>query len=208
MVKLLIAHDSTDPELGTYFSSCFQDIHDHASLCGGFQVFELNSQHDETHLQSAIKAFQGMPFLFVAYTHGREDAIVLAQNQLVYLQNAYFFGESFVYTCACRVGQELADSLLSHNCRAFIGFSNDSWLPQADDYIATFRICENQGIKTFMEGEKTILESFQAMEKMYTTKFDELVEENAFAASTLLDNLYALVIKTNGSEHLTLADFS
>jgi len=151
MVKLLVAYDNTDPELGFYFSSCYQDICDHALLCGDFQISELNSLHNATHLQSAIGDFQAMPFLFVAYTHGREDAIVLAENEIVHLQNAYFFGESFVYTCACRVGKELADSLLSHNCRAFIGFSNDSWLLQADDYVATFRLCENYGIKIFME---------------------------------------------------------
>lgn len=212
MVKLLLAYDGADSRLGPYFSSCFYDLESHASTCGNFEVSTLNEHHDETHMQEHIASFQGAPFLFVAYAHGRRDAIVHNGAPLVHPSNAYFFGESLVYTCACSAGQELAGILRALGCRAFLGFSADTTLLSTEAHDDVFRDCENYGLKMFMSGNKTIMESYQAMYEYYTKRFDELLEmgfaEGLFDLAALLDIRNALFIDAEGNEHLTLADFS
>ena len=63
-----------------------------------------------------------------------------------------------------------------------------------------------------MEGNQTILASYQAMYDHYTSKFDELIEADssrfAFDLIALLDIRNALFIDATDNEHLTLADFS
>ena len=212
MVKLLLAYDGADSQLGTYFSSCFSYLESHASVCGNFEVRVLSEHHDETCLQENITSFEGAPFLFVAYAHGRHDAIVHNGAPLVHSTNAYFFGKSLVYTCACSAGQELAGMLRAQGCRAFIGFSDDTNLLSTEAYDDVFRDCENYGLRMFMSGNKTIQESYQAMYKNYTEQFDELCEQGfpavAFDLAALLDVRNALFMDAAGSEHLTLADFA
>lgn len=212
MVKLLLAYDGADSRLGTYFASCFSDLESHASVCGNFEVRTLNEYHDETHLQENITSFAGAPFLFAAYAHGRHDAIVHNGTPLVHSTNAYFFGKSLVYTCACSAGQELAGMLRAQGCRAFIGFSADTNLLSTEAYDHVFRECENYGLKMFMAGGKTIRESYQAMQENYTERFDELYEQGfpavAFDLATLLDFRNALFMDALGNEHLKLSDFS
>ncbi|MDO8367307.1 MAG: hypothetical protein Q7T20_10945 [Saprospiraceae bacterium] len=212
MIKLLLAYDGADSRLGTYFSSCFSDLETHASTCGSFEVCAINEHHDETHLEENIASFQGTPFLFAAYTHGRQDAIVHKGTALVHTTNAYFFGGSLVYTCACSAGQELAGILRAQGCRAFIGFSADTILLSTEAHDDIFRDCENYGLKIFMSGEKTIKESYQAMYENYTKRFDEFCEigfaECPFDLAALLDVRNALFMDAEGNEHLTLADFA
>ncbi len=212
MIKLLLAYDGADPQLGSYFSSCFSDLESHALVCGNFEIYALSEHHDEAHLQENIASFQGTPFLFAAYTHGKRDAIVYNGVPLVHTTNAYFFGESLVYTCACSAGQELAGILRAQGCRAFIGFSADTILLSTEAHDDVFRDCENYGLKVFMSGSKTIKESYQAMYENYTKRFDELCDigfsESLFDLAALLDVRNALFIDAKGSEHLTIADFA
>lgn len=209
MVKILIAYDHADPALGPYFSSCYQEMQCHAEQCNTvFQVLELDSSNDDQVLQNAITDLEGRPFIFTAFTHGENDTILLANSPLVHPKNAYYFGDSMVYTCACNAGKALANHLTHHNCRAFIGFSYENKLPQMDSYDSYFQECEMFGLKIFMEGSSSIQESYDAMIKYYTDKFDELVEVNSPAAWMLLINRDALVLEASDSNRqLTLVDF-
>ncbi len=208
MPRLLIAYDSADQHLGDYFLSCRHDICAHAGICTNFLIDELESEHDDSHLQQYISTYAEQPFIFVAYTHGRSDAIILSGSPLVHNQNTYFFGKSLVYTCACNAGISLSKDLRAHNCYAFIGFSEESKLPpRATDYESIFMCCENYGLKLFMEGGISIGESFEKMRTMYSDQAILLLSTNTLAALLLLENGRALHLDAQGQEHLTIADF-
>lgn len=208
MPRLLIAYDSADHQMGDYFLSCRHDICAHAGTCDGFLIDELDSEHDDSHLQQYISAYSEQPFIFVAYAHGCSDAVLLSGTPLVHNQNTYFFGKSLFYTCACDTGVSLSKDLRAHNCYAFVGFKDESKLPpRATDYENVFMSCENYGLKQFMRGGISIGESFEKMRTMYSDQAISLLSTNALAAALLLENGNALHLDAQGQEHLTIADF-
>jgi len=208
MARLLIAYDSADRHLGDYFLSCRHDICAHAEACNDFLIDELDSEHDDFQLEQYISTYAEQPFIFVAYAHGCSDAVLLSGTPLVHNRNTYFFGKSLFYTCACDAGISLSENLRAHNCYAFIGFTDKSNLqPRATDYVNVFMSCENYGLKLFMGGGVSIVESFEKMRTMYSDQAISLLSTNPVAASLLLANGNALYLDAQGQEHLTIADF-
>lgn len=209
MIKILIAFDDQDSDLGVFFTSCKDDLVQHANYCGIDDIvcFDGNSA---THnlLPDQISSLDEAPFIFISYTHGQTDAILLNSIPIVNLSSAYFFGSSLFYACACKSGDELGKHLVENeNCHAFIGFKDDAMLGSVEDYDSVFMECENFGIKHFLNGQTTIKESFEAMKEFYTEKIDELTyTAGALTAGYLLDNRNALILLPEDSQ-CRLSDF-
>ncbi|MBK6997579.1 MAG: hypothetical protein IPH31_22810 [Lewinellaceae bacterium] len=94
-----------------------------------------------------------------------------------------------------------------HRCKAFIGFDKDSILASVSKYDNVFMACENYCIKKFLEGNLSILESFNIMNDCYSEQIYELYAINTTAAAFLLDNRNALVMYPPDA-NFTLQDFS
>ncbi len=208
MVKLLIAYDKQDSDLGAYFQSCFDDISGHALNNGINTIYSFDgTENHRTIITDLIQQLEAKPFIFLAFTHGREDAILFSSAPIVDIENSYFFGQSLIYTCACRVAKELGRALEHHQCKAFIGFEKDSTLASVSKYDNIFMACENYGIKQFLEGGSSIRESFNAMYEYYSDQVYELYGINAAAAAFLLENRDSLVMFPTDA-NFTLHDFT
>jgi DNA-binding LacI/PurR family transcriptional regulator len=208
MLKILIAFDAQDADLGNYFTTCKDDLLHHSNAHGIGEVICFDGKTGTTTtIIDHISNFEECPFIFVSYAHGREDAILLNAMPVIDLSTAYFFGTSLFYACSCRAAVSLGKMLIENaNCRAFIGFTEDAMLASIERYDAIFMACDNYGIKHFLEGNSTLKESFEAMKAFYTEQLDDLYSINAVAASYLLDNRNALVLLPENSP-CTLSDF-
>lgn len=207
MVKLIIAYDRRDVDLGGYFQSCYNDISSYALNIGVNQIYSFDgTENHRTIITDLVQQLEAQPFIFVAFTHGREDAILFSSAPIVDMENAYFFGGALIYTCACRVANDLGPAFEHHQCKAFIGYKKDSTLASLPKYDAIFMDCENYGIKQFLKGSLTIRESFNAMYNYFSDQVFDLYGENATAAAFLLENRNALIMYPPDA-NVTLKDF-
>jgi hypothetical protein len=208
MIRILIAFDELDPDMGAYFTACKEEILLHTEDNSTINVDCINGRINNYNVVTDhITTFDEKPFIFISYAHGREDAILLNSDPVIDLENAYYFGTSLFYSCSCRVAQQLGKQLVEvENCKAFIGYREDAMLASVEKYDDIFRACDNFGIKHFLNGNTTLKTAFEAMIDFYTEQLDLLSLENAMAASYLLDSRNALTLLPSDS-NCTLNDF-
>ena len=183
MINILLAHDNKDEILGVSFEQC-------ASLSKNIllpiaQIVELdsNSLNKET-VENTISQFDQHPFLFIAYSHGKDDALEQGYERYVSVENAYFFGTSFVYTFACYTANELGNALIAQNCHTFIGY--DKEVRSVIEYHNIFAQCAVYGLERFIAGETTGM-IWEEMRNNYTQTIDSI---DAYAGDfTVLYNL-------------------
>lgn len=195
MANLLVIYDNDDEKMGTYFEASYQDISGRLNQIKSLKLQSLNTKLCLTNpIETYISTFNAQPFVFVAYSHGRENAIDIGENEYIGIKNAYFFAETLFYACCCLTAKQLGEHLRLHGCRVFMGFNNKIKSVGAEtDPI--FQECENSFISHFLTTNDSVQESLRYMYDKYNESRAFLLEHyNTFTATTLENNLNAFVV--------------
>jgi hypothetical protein len=157
----------------------------------------INSLNTEQCLRNPIADY--LPTLsvhsliFVAYTHGSEEAILIAKQEYVNAKNAYFFANSLFYACSCLTAKELGKHLIFNNCSVFVGY-NATITTVRPETEPVFQECENAFLFHFLRTTNTIQESLAVM---YRTYNDMMIHVDTFTAGILDKHLSAFQILCN-----------
>ena len=208
MAKINISFDHQDNELGHYFASSKVDIIDYIQKkkFGGL-VHEINSLLcNEPYFDITFPKINNSNFVFVAYSHGRENELTINGNYYVHSDvNSHLFINSFFYAMACNCGIGLGKILIERGAKFFIGYKIEAEA-LLGEYMSVSIQCDNYGIKEFLNGE-TLLQSFLNMKENFSSQIDTLVENGeALRAAYLRKNRDALVFYGDGG-NLTKFDF-
>ncbi len=209
MINILIAYDDLDERCGNYFSAS------HDRMLHSLSSIDLSKQHSintDACLAKPIEdytgAFSGSPFIFIAYAHGVEDALLIGTERYLHLENSYFFAETIFYACGCLSAQKLMPKLRSERCRVVLGYDAkiSSNNPECDP---VFQDCENAFLSNFLTTSDTVQDSLKYMYKKYNEMGKYLRSTyDSFTAGVLEGNLAAF--KLNCSEedkNMTKEDF-
>lgn len=130
------------------------------------------------------------------YGHGKDDSFYIENESIITTtENHYIFSNALIYTFSCLNGGELADTLVSNNVKAFVGYTDYANCPYGiddvtSDIVMTF-------IKSFLSG-KTVYESKEDLSASYEDAiFNESLEP--FQRSKFQSNRDGLVVKGNGN---------
>lgn len=139
------------------------------------------------------------PFVFIAYTHGSENGLVVNGNSFVSRNNSHYFKDSLFYSTACLVGKGLAMDLIGEGCKAFVGFSEESEVFAKSHIRKIFIDCDNYALKMFLTTNATIGDSVKAAKQYYSSKIDKLLEfkENVLFVSALVNSRDSLICEGN-----------
>jgi hypothetical protein len=208
MINIDIAFDNGDVGLGDYFEQSKIDLVSfvHATR-NDHLINEIPGPRcNQAYIDLRVPAINGGNFLFVCYSHGKEDS--LTANGDFYIKkdvNCELFINSFFYSMSCLTAKELGVSLLGKGCHVFIGFKEE-----AGAFLGAYQsmsiACDNFAIKKFVEGY-SIGESVALMKQNYTRQIDVLENDGEpMLAAELRANRDALWF--DGDRNLTIDQFA
>lgn len=153
-------------------------------------------------LSEKLSVVNNDSFLCFWYGHGKCDSFKIGDEQIVTTtENHYIFSNAMIYTFSCLNGGELADTLISNNTKAFVGYNDSAYCPCGIDNV-TCRVA-----MTFLSsllGGKSISDSVEDLKTAYEdTMFEDGLDP--FQAESFQRNRDNIVLKGNGT--LTLKDF-
>jgi hypothetical protein len=192
MFNLLLIYDDLNDNNGDYFKASHEHIIDKLS---DLEVAHLQSLNTEQCLANPIEhysgRFNGQPFVFMAYTHGSEDALHIGNERYIHEHNAYFFSESLFYACSCLSAKTLGLTLRQQGCRIFAGY--DATISTVNpDCEHIFYECENAFLSRFLTTTNTIQESLSFMYHKYEEmRMNLIANYGVFTSSVLDENLKA-----------------
>lgn len=196
MIEFIIAYDEENDSLGNYFNDCQQDITDLLENNVNVTLQHIPSrQCNAAYIDIRISALTPNPFIFVAYSHGIEDALKCKGDSFISLNNCHHFIHSLFYSTACLIGRELGNELITKGCKAFIGFIEKSTVSFVEQFQRTFIQCDNYALHAFMTMDNiTIGGAFEMMKDFYTSQIDRILElGDPICAGYLMKNRDALV---------------
>lgn len=203
-MNIVIVCDKSDKKLGDFFNLCKDyaiDLSNQAiDLPNIREVYDIDSDSMCTHTSDVNLS----NFIFFGFVHGSQECMYINGNTAFINTtiNHYLLSNAFIYTFSCHNGNLLADTLINNNAHTFWGYKDEAWV--CLDYIEDFKKCALSGYFHFLKG-KNIAESEEAMRNDTNEIIDELYLKNMLAASYLLDNRNAMVVK--GKKDLTIKDF-
>ena len=203
MFNILLIHDDLDEKRGDYFSTSHQNMIDKLSF---LDLPNLQSLNTNLCLANSIdyytSAFNGQPFIFVAYAHGCEDMLEVGGEQYIHERNAYFFSETLFYACSCLSAKTLGLTLMNEGCRIFVGYdARISTLNPECEPI--FYECENAFLTHFLTTNSTVQDSLRFMYNKYDEmKYYLTADYGVFTANILENNLQAFKLFCNDEDKL------
>jgi len=201
MIKVVIAVDEKDKQLGDYFASCKQYF-----IAAINSIDEISSEISEISARNCRKEYlditlshlKEVPFIMVAYMHGNEKQLIA--NGGVFLQvgndNSYF-KDTLFYTNSCSCGKYLGPDLIRYKCSAFIGYDQkvDVFL---EDHREISIKCDNFGIIAFLTQNITAHEAYEQMHTNYSIEVNKMRSfGNILGASVLVNARESLVFHGN-----------
>lgn len=206
MVKTLVSFDNQDFELGDYFAQ--------SNITLRQRIINPNVIYDDLDgenctmdiINQRVANYTPNNFVFIAFSHGDNDALQTSSDRYVTTENTIGFSNSFFYSSACWCANELAPSLIENQCHSFIGYKGK--VQVHPNYYNDFIDCEIHGIVEFFNTDKTIGESYISMKEKYLEVIERLSEGSivdTIIAGILVDNHQLLEIL--GNKDLTIADF-
>lgn len=201
MFNLLLIYDDLDESRGDYFSASHQHFITKLNDLDSFSLQSLNTNLCSLNsIDHYISNFNGQPFIFVAYTHGSEDALEISGEQYIHEQNAYFFSETLFYACSCLSAKMLGEKLRNEGCRIFAGYDAriSSLNPECEPI---FFECENAFLTHFLTTNSTIQESLSFMYRKYEEmKYHLTADYGIFTSSILENNLESFKLFCNDED--------
>jgi hypothetical protein len=186
MIKIMIAYDDKDLELGTYFEDCKKQL---VSILGEqndllkYKLNEISSDCcNSVYINSLMPQHMSNPFIFIAYSHGNEKALCCGNNCYI---------EKNVNT----QGKELGEDLINKGCLAFIGYKTET-IAFLEGSMKEISIkCDNAGIMEYLSNDITIFEAFEKMKNCYTQQIDRVLNDEKFTvfAAALVEARDSLV---------------
>ena len=204
MTKFIIAYDNQDPQLGSYFTLCKDNLMAFLAQKGIIEVVEIQGlQCTQLNIQLKIEQLESDTFCFIAYSHGNAHSVVSAGESYVTAnENTHLFNNSVFYSNACLCGRTLKTDLILKGCKAFIGSKNEVQVLLLDPHLSAK--LDNYALLVFIENDRTIHESYLSMLNHYDYEIDRL---NSFEkglgfgkAAYLVEARDALVF--DGDKHL------
>jgi hypothetical protein len=203
MINLTILFDDTDPQLGQYFTDCFNDVKN-VSFSSNIKLNSINSQN-RRFINQILKKEDNT--IFVAFTHGESGWLGTVNGSSIFIDNgnAELFNNSCFYTTACSCGEELGKILIQKGCRVFIGY--DDTVKIDLQYEDIFMKCENYGIKEFISTNKSWDDVIIEAKELFTNEADMLFDEGGvesfLVGSELLQNRDKFCLYGDGSIRLS-----
>jgi len=199
MINIIVAYDNTDTQLGTYFENCKKQLLSTLSKLNEHIIYEIceitGNNCNNNYINSLLPKYIPFPFIFIAYSHGNEQALYCGGSNYVEKNiNTHLFLNSLFYTTACSAGKKLGDDLIAQGCSVFIGYKKEKYIfpEKAKQEIST--LCDNAGIIEFLSNDITIFEAFKKMEDIYTQQIDNLINaDDILFVAHLVDAREALV---------------
>lgn len=201
----------TDCNLGTYFGLCAKDCSD---ILNEFDpILMQGSQLNQANVDIRLEMRENDNFIFVAYSHGVEDA--LKAKGVPYVKvglNTELFSKGLVYTNACLTAQELGPDLIEHGAFAFVGYNEEVDVIHDEIFQEISKTADNYALNLFLNGE-TIGNSVESA-KNYLSSIIELKEPYLHKAKYIeISNIYrAQLIEIRdamellGDKGLTISD--
>jgi hypothetical protein len=207
MINILLAYDDDENDyLGEFCRQCYYRLTQYFQHKENCKIIELdNNVLKKEHIENAISALDGNPFIFLAYSHG-EKGCLNGIDDYVDIQNCYFFNNSFFYTFSCSSGKELGERLITNGCHSFIGYDKVVYIIKSQE--SYFADCANYGIIRFLEGE-TSENALNRMLDNYELVIDKLIGERGIGfpvIAELVQNKNALVLL--GRDNLSVGEFN
>lgn len=204
MINTVIVCDKDDEELGDFFSLCKYHVIS-ATQQYQAQIKELHSDDiDIANFSNYLSGINQSNFLFFGFVHGSSTAMMMNYyDQFLSTSNNYYtLTNAFVYAFSCYNGMDLADKLLENKVHTYWGYLDKAWV--CYDFMEDFKDCALSGFDSFVLGN-----TIECAEKMMTEKInckiDEIYDVNMFAASLLMKNRDAMVVK--GNKQITINAF-
>ncbi len=210
MLHVLVAYDNDDPKRGEYFDASQDNF---ISKVGKANAINLKLLDTSKCLEYPIDTYTsecgGGAFIFVAYLHGNEDALLVSDRSYVNCPNAYLFRDTLFFACSCLSAIELGQKLIQEGCKVFLGY-NKKITTASNETEPIFYECENAFISHFITAENTIQDSLNFMYDKYLEMERHLaMNYGIFDAGILGQNLDAFEILLNENRYalLTKNDF-
>lgn len=204
MINTVIVCDKDDKELGDFFSLCkYHAIK--TSQQHKVTIKELHSEDiDVVNFSNHLLDINQANFLFFSFVHGSCTSMTINGHDhfLSTSNNYYTLSNAFIYAFSCYNGMDLADKLLENKAHVYWGYLNKAWV--CYDFIDEFEVCALSGFDFFALGN-TIENAESMMIARINEEIDEISGINMFAASLLMKNRDAMIIK--GDKQMTINDF-
>lgn len=191
MIDTVLAFDTDDSDLGSFFSNCKSDMEQFFEKLDCTVDIICDENLTDLSIKSKLEALETC--IFAAYSHGGEDCLVVSATT-PYIStelNNTLFGSSFFYTWSCSTAIDLGLNLIENNCLCFIGYKGEVGIWSTEH--EPFMIAANHGLKLFFKNIGTE-EIILLMKEEYDNQIDELYKFNFLAAAILIDNRDALTL--------------
>lgn len=211
MIELLIAYDDLDEELGEYFEACkdylIPIIQAEVKSGSDYSINEIDTKNcNSAYLDIKFKDFAKLPFIFIGYTHGNKDALIVDGNTFVGIDRGnQNLRNSFFYTSSCLSGANLGKELVRQGCRVFFGY--DEPVVAFKNELQDLSIqCDNIGLILFLTEKITAFEAYNKMKFFFTqSSKKQLKYGDVISAGLLINTREALVFC--GDKEAKLDDF-
>jgi hypothetical protein len=209
MLKIIIAFDNQDEDLGDYFTACKVDIVDflEEQQINGFplEIVEIMDSRlcNPVYIEIKLEEYQNQPLLFIAYSHGLPHALS-CKGSYIDSSNVHLLFNACLHTNACSSAKVLGRYFIEKE-GIFLGFDEpvDALIDDTNGAKQISINCDNYGIKySIIMRDKTIVETYHAMINYYEENIRKL---DYFNASLLTETKKAL--KIYGNKEITMNQF-
>jgi hypothetical protein len=183
ILKVIIAYDSQDEDLGSYFTACKEDIVGflEEQKENGFplEIIEIiDSRNCHTaYIDLQLAKYQNDSLLFIAYSHGLSHSLRCNRAGYIHSDNVSQLFHSWLYTNACSTAKELGIQFDGQN-GVFIGFDKEIKAFKHESGLMQISInCDNCGIKYSISPHlPSAIQTYKAMKSYYNSQIDRLDE--------------------------------
>ena len=206
MIRVIIAYDDNDAELGDYFDDSFKDFDNNLSINNNTSTTAIRGlECNETNIKAIVPS--NIPYIFIGLSHGNEQQLLTENDVYADSKDVLHFKNSLFYSPSCSTAIELGKRLIEAECVCYIGCARDT-LATYEDFYHLYIDCENYCIKEFINSNKTIETTYDEMLKYFDSKIDELFEQGddeILVAMELQHNKDSFVLE--GNKQLTIKYF-
>lgn len=150
----------------------------------------------KVNLSEYLSAINNNKFLCYWYGHGKEDALLIDNEEIVTTtENYYLFSNALIYTFSCFNGKNLADVLVENKTVAFVGYTAPANCPYGLDEITCDIVMSF--IRSFLAG-KTVNDALADLKDAYGKAINDNSIE-PFIRARFLENRDSLVVKGDGN---------
>lgn len=203
MKELLIAYDTDDDKLGSFFRHCKDCIEPYLEKVEVNYQSAIGEQLNEALIEWYVQ--EKKSFIFSSFSHG-DSQNLLWKNSTPYISmaiNGDKFTGSFIYAFACNSGETLGQNLVENGCKCYIGYSKSVSIWSTE--LTAFAHCAIIGFVQFLNGSVNSQQMLDSIKQEYTGYIDKVYTKNYVVAAIMRENRSSIVL--HGDSNVTIADF-